>query len=53
MTAARNRTQPTPTPNLLVALSLLERARPIIGEHGPYDRARQRRRELSRVINVV
>ena len=32
-------------PNLLEALSLMERARPIIGEEGPYDRARQRRRE--------
>lgn len=32
-------------PNLLEALSLMERARPIIGEDGPYDRARQRRRE--------
>ena len=32
-------------PDLLDALSLLERARPIIGEDGPYDRARQRQRE--------
>ena len=32
-------------PDLLEALSLMERARPIIGEDGPYDRARQRQRE--------
>ena len=32
-------------PDLLDALSLMKRARPIIGEDGPYDRARQRQRE--------
>jgi hypothetical protein len=32
-------------PSLIEALSLMERARPIIGEDGPYDRARQRQRE--------
>jgi hypothetical protein len=30
---------------LLDALSLVEQARPVIGEDGPYERARQRRRE--------
>ena len=33
-------------PDLLEALSLVEQARPVIGEDGPYERARQRRREL-------
>jgi hypothetical protein len=32
-------------PNLLEALSLVEQARPVIGDDGPYERARQRRRE--------
>ena len=32
-------------PDLFEALALMERARPIIGEDGPYDRARQRQRE--------
>jgi hypothetical protein len=32
-------------PHLLEALSLVERARPVIGEDGPYERARQRQRE--------
>ena len=32
-------------PDLLEAMSLAERARPVIGEDGPYERARQRRRE--------
>jgi hypothetical protein len=32
-------------PDLLEALSLVDQARPVIGEDGPYDRARQRRRE--------
>lgn len=30
---------------LVEALSLVEQARPVIGEDGPYERARQRRRE--------
>lgn len=37
---------------LLETLSLIERARPVIGEDGAYERARQRRlerRELARV----
>jgi hypothetical protein len=32
-------------PDLLEVLSLVEQARPVIGEDGPYERARQRRRE--------
>jgi hypothetical protein len=32
-------------PDLLEALSLVEQARPVIGDDGPYERARQRRRE--------
>jgi hypothetical protein len=31
-------------PELLEALSLVEHAAPMIGEDGPYERARQRRR---------
>jgi hypothetical protein len=34
-------------PDLLEALSLVEQARPVIGEDGSYERARQRRRERS------
>ena len=37
-------TMPVAT-DLLEAMSLVERARPVIGEDGPYERARQRRRE--------
>jgi hypothetical protein len=33
------------TPALLDALALVSRAQPVIGEDGPYERARQRRRE--------
>jgi hypothetical protein len=32
-------------PDLLETLSLVEQARPVIGDDGPYERARQRRRE--------
>jgi hypothetical protein len=32
-------------PDLLETLSLVEHAVPVIGEDGPYERARQRRRE--------
>jgi hypothetical protein len=32
-------------PDLLEGLSLMERARPVIGEDGPYDRARRRQRD--------
>jgi hypothetical protein len=33
------------TPELIDELELFERARPIIGDDGPYEKARQRRRE--------
>ena len=39
-------------PDLLETLSLVEHAGPVIGEDGPYERARQRRRarrQLSRI----
>ena len=46
MTAGRSTTRATRSRRSLVeALSLMERARPIVGEDGPYDRARQRQRE--------
>ena len=46
MTAARKYDPAEPVaPDLLEALSLVEQARPVIGEDGPYERARQRRRE--------
>ena len=32
-------------PDLLEVLLLVEQARPVMGEDGPYERARQRRRE--------
>jgi hypothetical protein len=32
-------------PDVLDALTLVEHAAPVIGEDGPYERARQRRRE--------
>ncbi len=32
-------------PDLLESLSLVEQARPVIGEDGPYERDRQRRRQ--------
>jgi len=32
-------------PDLLETLSLVEQARPVIGDDGPYERARQHRRE--------
>jgi hypothetical protein len=34
-------------PDVIEAMSLVERARRVIGEDGPYERARQRRRERS------
>ena len=36
---------PPVTPELIDELALFEHARPIIGEDGPYEKARQRRRE--------
>ena len=40
------------TPDLLEALSLVEQARPVIGEDGPYERARQHRRERRQANGV-
>jgi hypothetical protein len=37
---------------LLETLSLVEHAAPVIGEDGPYERARQRRRERRRVSQI-
>ncbi len=39
-------------PDLLETLSLVEHAAPVIGEDGPYERARQRRRERRRLAQV-
>jgi hypothetical protein len=39
-------------PGLLEAMSLVERAQPVIGEDGPYERARQRRRERRQANGV-
>ncbi len=37
---------------LLETLSLVEHAAPVIGEDGPYERARQRRRERAQLSRV-
>jgi hypothetical protein len=39
-------------PDLLKAMSLVQRAWPVIGEDGPYERARQRRRERRRTDEI-
>ena len=39
-------------PDLLETLSLVERAAPVIGEAGPYERARQRRRERRQITQI-
>ena len=39
-------------PDLLETLSLVERACPVTGEDGPYERARQRRRERQQVRRI-
>ena len=39
-------------PDLLETMSLVERAAPVIGEDGPYERARQRRRERAQLSRV-
>ena len=39
-------------PDLLETLSLIEHARPVIGEDGPYERARQRRRERRQLSRI-
>jgi hypothetical protein len=44
--------QPPVTPELMDELALVERARPIIGDDGPYDKARQRRRERRQLSRI-
>jgi hypothetical protein len=39
-------------PDLLETLSLVEHAGPVIGEDGPYERARQRRRERRQLSRI-
>jgi hypothetical protein len=39
-------------PDVLETLSLVEHAAPVIGEDGPYERARQRRRERRQLSRV-
>jgi hypothetical protein len=39
-------------PGLLETLVLVEHAGPVIGEDGPYERARQRRRELRELSRI-
>jgi hypothetical protein len=39
-------------PDLLDTLSLVEQARPIVGEDGPYEKARQRRRERRQLSRI-
>ena len=44
--------QPPLTPELIDELALFERARPIIGDDGPYEKARQRRRERRQLSRI-
>jgi hypothetical protein len=46
-----NPSQPI-APDLLETLSLVEHAAPVIGDDGPYERARQRRRERAQLSRV-
>jgi hypothetical protein len=39
-------------PDLLETLSLVEHAVPVIGEDGPYERARRRRRERQQLSRI-
>ena len=39
-------------PDLLETLSLVEHAGPVIGEDGPYEKARQRRRERRQLSRI-
>ena len=39
-------------PDLLETLSLVEHATPVIGEDGPYEKARQRRRERRQMSRI-
>jgi hypothetical protein len=43
---------PPVTPAALEELALFERARPIVGDDGPYEKARQRRRELRQLSRI-
>ena len=43
---------PPITPAAMDELALFERARPIIGEDGPYEQARQRRRERRQLRRI-
>ena len=38
--------------DLLETLSLVDHARPVIGEDGPYERARRRRRERQQLSHI-
>ena len=42
-----------PSPALVEALSLVEHAAAVIGDDGPYERARQRRRERDRELTAI
>jgi hypothetical protein len=39
-------------PDLLETLSLIEQARPVVGEDGPYEKARQRRRDRRQLSRI-
>jgi hypothetical protein len=43
---------PPVTPELLETLSMVEQARPVVGEDGPYEKARQRRRERRQLSRI-
>jgi hypothetical protein len=43
---------PPLTPDVIAELELFERARPVIGEDGPYERARQRGRERRQLSQI-
>jgi hypothetical protein len=44
--------QPPVTPELMEELSLFEHAAPVVGEAGPYEKARQRRRERRQLRRI-
>jgi hypothetical protein len=43
---------PPVTPSVIDELALFEHARPVIGDDGPYELARQRRRERRRMSRI-
>jgi len=43
---------PPVTPELMDEFALLEHARPIIGDDGPYEKARQRRRDRRQLSRI-